>query len=170
MVSCRFGLLISWPPVETPKVDSALLCSHDLSLTLRNHPSEISRLVDRLEAFGAEAGLPPDVTFRLTLSLDEIVSNVIRHGFNDHTEHSIAVRLDVADGMVTATVVDDGEPFDPRGAPVPDLDAPLEERQAGGLGMHLVRETMDEIDYRREDGRNVLTVRTSTAGRDAATG
>ena len=137
-----------------------------LSLTLRNHTSEVTRLVDRLEAFGAEAGLPPDVTFRLTLSLDEIVSNVIRHGFDDHAEHQILVTLAVADGHVTATVVDDGSAFDPREAPLPNLDAPLEERQAGGLGMHLVRETMDEIDYRREDGRNVLTVRTSVAGRD----
>ena len=137
-----------------------------LSLTLRNHSSEVSRLVDRLEAFGAEAGLPPDVTFRLTLSLDEIVSNVIRHGFDDDAEHQILVTLTVADGHVTATVVDDGSAFDPREAPLPNLDAPLEERQAGGLGMHLVRETMDEIDYRREDGRNVLTVRTSVAGRD----
>ena len=72
----------------------------------------------------------------------------------------------MADGLVTATVVDDGEAFDPREAPPPDLDAPLEERQAGGLGMHLVRATMDEVDYRREDGRNVLTVRTSVAGRE----
>ena len=137
-----------------------------LSLTLRNHTSEISRLVDRLEAFGAQAGLPPDVTFRLTLSLDEIVSNVIRHGFADQAEHAIAVSVDVIDGLVTATVVDDGEAFDPREAPVPDLDAPLEERKAGGLGMHLVRATMDEVEYRREDGRNVLTVRTSVAGRE----
>ena len=136
-----------------------------LSLSLRNHSSEVSRLVDRLEAFGAEAGLPPDVTFRLTLSLDEIVCNVIRHGFDDDAEHQILVTVDVSDGVVTATVVDDGTAFDPREAPLPDLDAPLDQRQAGGLGMHLVRTTMDEVDYRREDGRNVLTVRTSAAGR-----
>jgi serine/threonine-protein kinase RsbW len=138
----------------------------NLSLTLRNHTSEIGRLVDRIDAFGAEAGLPPDVTFRLALSLDEIVSNVIRHGLDDNAEHQILVTLDVADGRVTATVADDGVPFDPRDAPLPNLDAPLEERLAGGLGMHLVRETMDEIDYRRENGRNVLTVRTSAAGRE----
>jgi serine/threonine-protein kinase RsbW len=137
-----------------------------LSLTLRNDASEISRLVDRIDAFGLEAGLPPDVTFRLALALDEIVSNVIRHGFDDEAEHQILVMLAVADGHVTATVVDDGGAFDPREAPLPDLDAPLEERQSGGLGMHLVRETMDEIDYRRENGRNVLTVRTLVAGRD----
>jgi serine/threonine-protein kinase RsbW len=138
----------------------------NLSLTLRNHTSEIGRLVDRIDAFGAEAGLPPDVTFRLALSLDEIVSNVIRHGLDDNTERQILVTLDIVDGHVTATVVDDGVPFDPRDAPLPDLAASLDERQAGGLGMHLVRETMDEIDYRRENGRNVLTLRTSVAGRE----
>jgi len=137
-----------------------------LSLTLRNQRSEIGRLVDRIEAFGVEAGLLPDVTFRLTLALDEIVSNVIRHAFDDGADHHIEVRLDVANGMVTATVEDDGVPFDPRDAAAPALDAPLEERQAGGLGMHLVRSTMDEIAYRREGGRNVLTVRTALAGRD----
>jgi len=137
-----------------------------LSLTLRNHRSEISRLVDRIEAFGAEAGLLPDVTFRLTLALDEIVSNVIRHAFDDGAQHPIEVRLEVTNGMVTAVVEDDGVPFDPRDAPAPALDAPLEERQAGGLGMHLVRSTMDEIEYRRENGRNVLTVRTAVAGRE----
>lgn len=138
-----------------------------LSLSLRNHASEVSRLVDRLEAFGAEAGLPPDVTFRLTLSLDEIVCNVIRHGYDDDADHQITVTLDVAGGIVTATVEDDGAPFDPREAPLPDLDAPLAQRQVGGLGMHLVRATMDSVDYRRDAGRNVLTVRTSVAGRDS---
>jgi anti-sigma regulatory factor (Ser/Thr protein kinase) len=140
--------------------------AHRLSLTLRNDKSEIGRLVDRIDAFGPEAGLPPDVTFRLTLALDEIVSNVIRHGLRDGAEHRIEVRLEVADGMVTATVDDDGVPFDPRDAPLPDLEASLDERQAGGLGMHLVRSTMDEISYRRENGHNVLTVRTSAAGRE----
>ncbi len=143
--------------------------THSLSLTLRNHPSEVSRLVDRLEAFGAEAGLPPDVTFRLTLSLDEIVCNVIRHGFDDDREHQILVGIGVAGGVVTATVTDDGVAFDPRDAPLPNLEAPIEERQPGGLGMHLVRETMDEVEYRRVNGRNVLTVRTSLTPRERDT-
>ena len=137
-----------------------------LALTLRNHVSEVGRLVDCLEAFGAEAGLPPDVTFRLTLSLDEIVCNVIRHGFDDDKEHQIQVAVDVADGVVTASVTDDGVAFDPRDAPLPNLDAPIEERTPGGLGMHLVRETMDDVHYRREDGCNVLIVRTSVASRE----
>jgi anti-sigma regulatory factor (Ser/Thr protein kinase) len=138
------------------------------SLLLRNHVSEIGRLVDRVEAFGAEAGLPPDVTFRLTLALDEAVSNVIRHGFTDGAEHRIAVTARVADGMVTATVEDDGIPFDPRDAPVPDLDAPIEQRAPGGLGVHLLKATMDDVQYRRAGDRNVLTIRTGMQSRDGS--
>lgn len=139
----------------------------NFSLTLRNHVSEISRLVDRVEAFGAEASLPPDVTFRLTLALDEVVSNVIRHGLRDRSDQSVSVSVRVADGMVTATVEDAGVPFDPREAPVPNLDAPIEERTAGGLGVHLVKATMDEVEYRRAGDRNILTLRTATQSRDA---
>jgi serine/threonine-protein kinase RsbW len=138
-----------------------------VSLVLRNHVSEIRRLVDRVEAFGAEAGLPPEVTFRLTLALDEAVSNVIRHGFTDNAEHQISVGVQVSDGMVTATVEDDGIPFDPHDAPAPDLDAPIEQRAPGGLGVHLVKATMDEVRYRREGARNVLTLTTGAQSRDS---
>ncbi len=134
------------------------------AVTLLNRPSEIGRLVDLLESFGERAGLGPEVTFRLTLALDEIVANVIRHGFDDKREHEIGVRVTVDPDVVTATVEDDGVPYDPRDAPQPDLDAPPDERQPGGLGMHLVRSTMDEVLYRRNDGRNILTMKTSRQG------
>jgi serine/threonine-protein kinase RsbW len=129
-----------------------------LTLTLKNQPSEIGRLVDLLEAFGAQSGLSEDATFKLTLALDEIVANVIRHGFGDDLEHRIEVKVTVDDRTVTASVEDDGREFDPREAPVPDLDLPIEMRTPGGLGMHLVRETMDSVEYRRDEGRNILTV------------
>lgn len=129
-----------------------------LTLTLKNQPSEIGRLVDLLEAFGAQSGLSEDATFKLTLALDEIVANVIRHGFGDDQEHRIEVKVTVDDRTVTASVEDDGRAFDPREAPVPDLDLPIEMRTPGGLGMHLVRQTMDSVEYRRDDGRNILTV------------
>jgi serine/threonine-protein kinase RsbW len=129
-----------------------------LTLTLKNDPSEIGRLVDLLEAFGPQSGLSDDATFKLTLALDEIVANVVRHGFDDDREHRIEVKVTVDDRTVTASVEDDGLEFDPREAPVPDLDLPIEMRKPGGLGMHLVRATMDSVEYRRHDGRNILTV------------
>jgi anti-sigma regulatory factor (Ser/Thr protein kinase) len=129
-----------------------------LTLTLKNDPAEIGRLVDLLEAFGPQSGLTDDATFKLTLALDEIVANVVRHGFDDDREHRIEVKVTVDDRTVTASVEDDGLEFDPREAPVPDLDLPIEMRKPGGLGMHLVRATMDSVEYRRQDGRNILTV------------
>jgi anti-sigma regulatory factor (Ser/Thr protein kinase) len=129
-----------------------------LTLSLKNDTAEIGRLVDLLEAFGPQSGLTDDATFKLTLALDEIVANVVRHGFDDDREHRIEVKVIVDDRTVTASVEDDGLEFDPREAPVPDLDLPIEMRKPGGLGMHLVRATMDSVEYRRQDGRNILTV------------
>jgi anti-sigma regulatory factor (Ser/Thr protein kinase) len=59
-------------------------------------------------------------------------------------------------GVFHAEVIDYGRPFDPLSVPPPDLDAPIEERRIGGLGLHIVREMMDTLEYAREGGRNVL--------------
>jgi anti-sigma regulatory factor (Ser/Thr protein kinase) len=129
-----------------------------LTLHLQNKIAEVARLVDAVESFGSHAGLSSDLTYRLTLSLDEIVSNVIRHGYSDTNDHVVEVRLSVHDGVVTSVIEDDGHPYDPRESPEPDLSMPVEQRGPGGLGIFLVRQMMDSIDYARRDGRNILTV------------
>ena len=129
-----------------------------LTLHLQNRIAEVARLVDAVESFGSHAGLSSDLTYRLTLSLDEIVSNVIRHGYSDTNDHVVEVRLSVHDGVVTSVIEDDGHPYDPRESPEPDLSMPVEQRGPGGLGIFLVRQMMDSIDYARRDGRNILTV------------
>ena len=132
-----------------------------LTLHLQNRIAEVARLVDAVESFGTHAGLSPDLTYRLTLSLDEIVSNVIRHGYSDTSDHVVEVRLSIRDGVVTSVIEDDGHPYDPRESPEPDLSMPVEQRGPGGLGIFLVRQMMDSIDYARRDGKNVLTVTAS---------
>jgi serine/threonine-protein kinase RsbW len=132
-----------------------------LTLHLQNKIAEVARLVDAVESFGSHAGLSSDLTYRLTLSLDEIVSNVIRHGYSDTNDHVVEVRLSVHDGVVTSVIEDDGHPYDPRESPEPDLSMPVEQRGPGGLGIFLVRQMMDSIDYARRDGRNILTVTAS---------
>jgi serine/threonine-protein kinase RsbW/sigma-B regulation protein RsbU (phosphoserine phosphatase) len=132
-----------------------------LTLHLQNRIAEVARLVDAVESFGTHAGLSPDLTYRLTLSLDEIVSNVIRHGYSDTNDHVVEVRLSIHDGVVTSVIEDDGHPYDPRESPEPDLSMPVEQRGPGGLGIFLVRQMMDSIDYARRDGKNVLTVTAS---------
>lgn len=71
----------------------------------------------------------------------------------------VVISLTLDDGSVVLCVEDDGPAFDPLAAPEPDLDAPLEDRPVGGLGIHLLREMMDTLDYVRRDDRNRLILR-----------
>jgi anti-sigma regulatory factor (Ser/Thr protein kinase) len=119
--------------------------------------SEIPRLIEWVEARCAAAGVVGDVAMKLALVLEEAVANVIHHGLpGSPPPHRIAVRLEIGADTVAAEIIDNGRPFDPTGAPSPDLSLPLEERQPGGLGIHLMRELMDGIDYRRCGNRNIL--------------
>ena len=125
---------------------------------LRNELSEVQRLSEEIEDFGTQYALSPEVVFQLNLALEEAVTNVISYGFDDGRPHLLTVRLALEDGLLRAQVEDDGVAHDPLQTPPPDLDASLEERKVGGLGIHLVKELMDEVSYLRSDERNILTM------------
>jgi anti-sigma regulatory factor (Ser/Thr protein kinase) len=119
--------------------------------------AEIPRLIDWVETCCAEAGATGDLVFKLALTLEEAVANVIQHAFdNIPPPHRIAVALTIDAERVTAEIVDNGHPFDPSAAPEPDRAAPLEARDPGGLGIHLIRRMMDDVAYRRVAGENRL--------------
>jgi serine/threonine-protein kinase RsbW len=127
---------------------------------LRNDPAEIERLAPELEDFGASYDLPPATIFAVNLALEEVITNIISYGFDDDSlEHLIGVELSVVDGAVLATIEDEGRFFDPAAAPAPDVDAPLEQRDVGGLGVLLVHKLMDEVTYFRDGSRNRLTLK-----------
>jgi anti-sigma regulatory factor (Ser/Thr protein kinase) len=128
-------------------------------LTLRTDLSELGALARFVERFAADELLPPDVAFQLNLVLEELVTNTVSHGHPDGPGAPIRLRMERLGDVVEVDVVDQGVAFDPRSAPAPDLDAPLEERCTGGLGIYFVRQFVDELDYRREDGRNHLRLR-----------
>ncbi len=127
-----------------------------VELRLANDLADLAQLADRVEGFGAAQGLPAGVVNALNVVLDEAVSNAINHGYAAGVRGEIAVRLRRAPEGVSVEVEDDGKPFDPRQAPPPDLSLPLERRPIGGLGIHLIRNLMDEVSYARVGGRNVL--------------
>ena len=130
-----------------------------LTITLLSHRSELERLSELVEEFGARHDLPPKVLFALNLALEEILVNVIAHGYQGSADHQIIVRLALDDGEVRAEVEDDARPFNPLEAPEPDLSKPLEERPIGGLGIHLTRKMMDGLVYRRQGDKNLLVMR-----------
>jgi len=95
---------------------------------------------------------------RLRLSCEEALVNVINYSY-PQSEGEIEVSYDIDEkGAVHIEIIDWGVPFDPLSKPAPDLDLPLEERQIGGLGIYMILKIMDEVKYRRDEERNILTM------------
>ena len=129
---------------------------------LASRRSEIPRLAEIVQQFGTANRLSVDDIMRIRLVLDEIVVNIVAHGYEDAGDtdhHGIHIVLELDDrDQLTIRVTDDAREYDPRNAPAPRFDLPLEERRKGGFGVHIVKAIMDTIDYRRVDGQNVLTL------------
>lgn len=128
------------------------------SFTMRNELSELENLTREITEFGSRHAFSHKVVFQLNLALEEIVTNIISYGFVDDEEHRINVDLKLAGAELEARVEDDGIPYDPLTTPAPNTDAPLDERRVGGLGVHLIRELMDDVTYTRTGDKNVLTL------------
>jgi sigma-B regulation protein RsbU (phosphoserine phosphatase) len=133
---------------------------HILSVQLRNDLSELERLNRAVAEFAEQHGLASELVYRVNLVLEEIITNVISYGYEDSLEHEIFVRLSWKDPRIEIEIKDDGRPFNPLEAPQPDIGKPLVERQIGGLGIHLVRKMMDDLEYRRESDKNFLVLKT----------
>lgn len=94
--------------------------------------------------------------YRLRLAVDEVVTNIIMHGYQEaDIPGTIALRTTVDPQALTIIVEDTAIAFDPRQAPAPtDLDGALEDRDIGGLGLYLAMQGVDQFRYERVDGRN----------------
>jgi serine/threonine-protein kinase RsbW len=134
---------------------------HEGSITVRLSADlrEVDRLNRVIRHFGDLHEVPSRVLYAVNLALDEVVTNVVRHGFEDARDQEIIARIVAAPGEVTTEVSDAGREFNPLEVPKPNLDAPLDERSLGGLGIHLIRNLMDTVEYRRDGAKNVLTMR-----------
>jgi serine/threonine-protein kinase RsbW len=130
-----------------------------LVLTLRSTLTEVERLSREFGQFADRHGLAPEVRFKVNLALDEIVTNVICHGYKNRDGQLITVQVAVAPGELTAWVEDAAPAFNPLQLSPPDLTAPLEQRRPGGLGIHLAKKLLDGLQYSRIDGKNRLELR-----------
>ena len=135
--------------------------SPTLRLVLKNDSFELGRLRESFDEFADRHEVPDQARFQLQLCLEEMVLNVINYGFDDDAEHEIHVDFEfrIDSRTITVNILDDGRSFDPLSeVPEPDIDAKLEDRNVGGLGVHFVRTFMDGASYRHERGKNRLTL------------
>ena len=101
------------------------------------------------------------VTAIIMVCLEEMAVNVFHYAYKDITHKTgefLTVEVYVDDGSVTLTLIDAGVPFNPLERAAPDITLPAEEREIGGLGIHIVRQKMDDVSYRHENGNNILTM------------
>jgi serine/threonine-protein kinase RsbW len=137
------------------------------TLDIRNDLSEVERANDILRALWVQYGLPEDLEVPVTMCLEEVLSNVIRHGCLPGQDCAIQVQYCIRPESIEVEVSDTAKAFDPLSLPPPDLTVPLEQRRAGGLGVFLVRQMMDEVFYDRRNGRNHFVFRKHWSAADA---
>jgi serine/threonine-protein kinase RsbW len=106
-----------------------------------------------------QAGLSQLEAKRVELACEEIIVNIITYAYSDREGTIDLAFQQIQPGQVRVEIVDDGPPFDPLTVQAdPDLELPLESRSEGGLGLFLVRQIVDELSYRREETRNIVTL------------
>lgn len=129
-----------------------------IELRIANRLDELERVAHEVERLGTRLALPRQVIVDVQIAVDEVLTNVISYAYADTADHLILLRMTATDAALVIEITDDGRPFDPSLVTPPDVATPLPERSIGGLGLHLVRKVMDDLAYRRQHDRNILTM------------
>ena len=135
---------------------------HLLHFTVVNDLREIAVAADRIDEFCSVHGIPPATAYAVNLSVDELLTNTISYGYEDSEAHRIDLKIRRDGDVLTIEITDDGIEFAPDSAKDPDTAASIEDRPIGGLGIFLTRQMMDSFDYRRDEGRNIVTLTKKT--------
>jgi len=129
----------------------------ELKLALRSNLADVVRGYEAVQAFLAEHGAPDEVIHDLALAVEEVLSNLVRHGYAG-TEGPMGLRVAIDTVVVKIEIRDRGLFFDPRMAKPPHLEVPLDERASGDLGILLIKNATDRIAYQRDGAENLLTL------------
>jgi anti-sigma regulatory factor (Ser/Thr protein kinase) len=125
---------------------------------MENTTEELAATLKRTDAFLDTLDLPTQIGYKAKLILEEVLTNILKYAYSDEEIHRVCVELIAGESALTLEFVDDGHPFDPLAVPPPRLNKSILECSEGGLGIHLVRQTADTVEYRREGDKNIVTV------------
>ena len=127
-------------------------------LVLHNDIAQIPQLAGFMEKIEREKNLDQSLTMSLNLALEEAVTNVILYAYPEGADGLVDIEAILSRDRLKFIISDSGKPFDPTSAPEADINASVEQRPIGGLGIHLVRSIMDSVEYVRENEKNILTM------------
>jgi sigma-B regulation protein RsbU (phosphoserine phosphatase) len=132
--------------------------TQELDISIKNRYEDMSLVEDKFAAFAEENDLPDAVKQSMSIVLDEMLNNVISYAYRGEKEKEIEVVFELSGKRLVVTIKDSGVPFNPFARETPDISESIEEREIGGLGIHMVRSLMDEYSYHRQINKNVVTL------------
>ena len=130
--------------------------TEDTTLTLTNDIQELERLEPFLDNFFKQNKVDPSLLPSINLALEEALANVIMYAYPEGAQGEVTLIAEVSDDDICMKISDMGIPFNPLLQKETNLDVSLEERQIGGLGIHLIRQIMDSVSYERRGNMNIL--------------
>ncbi len=128
------------------------------TLTMNNDINELDRLEPFLNAFFEQNKINLSLLSKFDLALEEALANVIMYAYPEGEQGEVEISIEMKDGHIHTCIRDAGVPFNPLQQPEAELSDSVEERPIGGLGIYLIKEIMDKVEYQRKDGNNVLTM------------
>lgn len=129
-------------------------------LTLEATLEGVRAVTEFIDAQLEALDCPMKAQMQIDVAIDELFSNIARYAYaGGRGEATVRFEFDKAARTAVLTFIDSGVPYDPLTHEDPDVTLSAEERGIGGLGIFLVKRTMNDVAYRRENGRNVLTIR-----------
>lgn len=126
---------------------------------LKSDLAELDTLSKHVQKFGSSIGLSKKFLFEINLALDELFTNIISYGYQDDKDHLIEITITPLNNSLELCIEDDGVPFNLIDVADPDLPCDIESCKIGGLGIHLIKNLMDEVCYKRAKGKNRLTLK-----------
>jgi sigma-B regulation protein RsbU (phosphoserine phosphatase) len=127
-------------------------------LEIRNELTEINRIIDAFEEYAEKVSIPLPVTMKVNLVFDELLNNIITYAYPESGEHNISIHVERSPDRLLIIVTDHGVPFNPFSQAEVNTDLSVDDREIGGLGIHLVKNVMDEFSYERHLDSNVVTL------------
>lgn len=129
-------------------------------LTLPAARENIPAVIDFVNRELESLGCPAKTEAQIDIAIDELYSNIANYGY-DGENGRVLVRLEteIRPRAVTISFIDEGRPFNPLEREDPDVSLPARERKIGGLGIFMVKKSMDDVHYEYRDGKNILTIR-----------
>ncbi|HET6555805.1 MAG TPA: ATP-binding protein [Prolixibacteraceae bacterium] len=128
---------------------------------IENQVEELTSLAKKIEELAEKWQLPQALAMNINLAIEEALTNIIFYAFPDHDKHEIKVSVSLSNNLLTIKITDNGIPFNPLSQPLPDITLPAEKRPIGGLGIFLISQMMDKMQYTRQKNQNILTLNKS---------